>query len=76
MQDIVDLIVITCDRCSNASCERFDGKCTYGCTDGFTGHRCHIPGKVRSHSDLILFDDLLCLTTLSATFQLYHSDQF
>ena len=33
-----------CDTCINRICDRFDGKCTYGCIAGFKGDRCHLSG--------------------------------
>jgi hypothetical protein len=33
-----------CDTCVNRICDRFDGKCTYGCNGGNNGDRCNLTG--------------------------------
>ena len=33
-----------CDTCVNKICDSFDGKCTYGCIEGFNGDRCNLTG--------------------------------
>jgi hypothetical protein len=33
-----------CDTCVNRICDRFDGKCTYGCIGGYNGDRCNLIG--------------------------------
>ena len=33
-----------CDTCVNRICDRFDGKCTYGCVGRLNGDRCNITG--------------------------------
>ena len=33
-----------CDTCVSRICDRFYGKCAYGCIGGFNGDRCNITG--------------------------------
>ena len=34
----------SCDTCVRKLCDSFDGKCTYGCIEGFNGDRCNLTG--------------------------------
>ena len=34
----------SCDACVRKLCDSFDGKCTYGCIEGFNGDHCNLTG--------------------------------
>jgi hypothetical protein len=33
-----------CNTCNSTLCEPFEGNCTNGCIEGYTGHQCLVSG--------------------------------